>query len=427
MHRLLLAGVLCVAGLVLFSPLGSVASTYVVPAQPVIDLDPAFGVDGFAYSFASGYGSEVAVQPDGKILVAGSSNENLAVARYLPSGELDTTFGQTGMVERDLGGRDFVTGLILDPSGSILVSGNSDGSVALVRILPNGVLDSSFANFGSLTGPLTSTVGWNGDIIRMPDGSYLVGGALSSTNTGFIARFGPSGLPDFGFGDGGYLKLSPDDGGSSVYTLDLMSDGHLLVGAITGGGGYGTGAHWSSSLYRMNLAGQPDLWFGNQGVVTVTGADLGLPWPGTVVLNELQILPDDDLLLATSAGIMRLDASGQRVPEWGDHGIAWAPTAYFQYTDVAVRPNGQVVASSADYQSPQGSVAALSFFDPAGRAIGGLWLEPVDRSGRAYGLLVTDDGRVLTAGGSNTGMFVAQVQGDTFLRAFLPWVLQSAP
>ena len=69
----------------------------------------------------------MAIQPDGKIVVAGrgaNNDDDWAMLRYLPNGELDPAFGTAGQVVTDFkGGEDWVGGLLLRPDGKILVGG----------------------------------------------------------------------------------------------------------------------------------------------------------------------------------------------------------------------------------------------------------------------------------------------------------------
>jgi uncharacterized delta-60 repeat protein len=112
----------------------------------------------------------VRVQPDGKIVVVGSSgdptisqsNFDFAVARYLPSGKLDTTFGaaRTGMVEIGFGGNDRATDVIQSNDGALIVAGSSNGKFALAALTDKGALDTGFGTRGKAVTPAdASTVG----------------------------------------------------------------------------------------------------------------------------------------------------------------------------------------------------------------------------------------------------------------------------
>ena len=98
----------------------------------------------------------VAIQGNGKIVVAGGSNENgtydFAVARYTKSGVLDTSFGVGGKVINDLSfADDFAAAMAIQKNGKIVVAGQaglSNNTVAVVRYTTTGPLDPSFGTGG---------------------------------------------------------------------------------------------------------------------------------------------------------------------------------------------------------------------------------------------------------------------------------------
>jgi uncharacterized delta-60 repeat protein len=163
-------------------------------------LDASFGSGGNGIvitDIGSGnnFANAIALQPDGKIVVAGHANVNfsldtsdIALLRYDANGSLETTFGiagQQGKVVTDLGAFDNAFSVALQPSdGKIVVSGNtgSAGSVTRVAVLRydvNGVLDPAFGTGGmvitSATGP-SSIASGNAVVVQPADGSIVVAG-----------------------------------------------------------------------------------------------------------------------------------------------------------------------------------------------------------------------------------------------------------
>ena len=136
------------------------------------DLDTSFGGDGKVITnFGdSSQASAVAIQPDGKIVVAGEvwvqGVRDIGLVRYLPDGTLDRTFGDFGRVITDFShGVNAVSALVLQPDGKIVVAGtavfNRSDAFALARYLPDGTRDLTFGSngtvitdFGAMTGPL---------------------------------------------------------------------------------------------------------------------------------------------------------------------------------------------------------------------------------------------------------------------------------
>ncbi len=119
----------------------------------------------------------MAVQPDGKILVAGPGGGNFGVGRVGTGGSYDPSFGPNGngQVAIDFGGNDVANAMALQPDGKILVAGTDGDGFAVARLMPNGALDPSFGIGGK------STVNFTGiDVVHgmalQPDGKIVLVG-----------------------------------------------------------------------------------------------------------------------------------------------------------------------------------------------------------------------------------------------------------
>ncbi|MEZ5842231.1 MAG: hypothetical protein R3D27_00675 [Hyphomicrobiaceae bacterium] len=128
-------------------------------------LDTSFGSGTGKVTTAIGpgdnFGYSMALQADGRILAAGPASNgtdtDFAVARYNSDGSLDTTFGGTGFVTTPIGnGTDEAYGILVQPDGKIIVSGTSfngsDGDFALIRYNADGTLDTTFDPRNTLGG-----------------------------------------------------------------------------------------------------------------------------------------------------------------------------------------------------------------------------------------------------------------------------------
>jgi uncharacterized delta-60 repeat protein len=99
-----------------------------------------YGVD--STSGGGGYAYAIAIQPwDGKIIVAGISGSDFAVARYNSDGTLDSSFDTDGKLTLNMGGTDQVNAIAIQPDGKILLVGNSGSSLAIARLTSSGALD----------------------------------------------------------------------------------------------------------------------------------------------------------------------------------------------------------------------------------------------------------------------------------------------
>lgn len=154
-------------------------------------LDTSFGTDGKVTTDIgsdSDYASSVAIQNDGKIVVAGQAgsepNIDFALARYNNDGNLDTNFG-TGGIVTDIGGRNPASSLALQSDGKIVVAGNS----ALARYNNDGSLDTSFGTGGTVT---TDTGGTTSVVIQNDGKIVVVGYGGTEGNSDFaLVRYNP--------------------------------------------------------------------------------------------------------------------------------------------------------------------------------------------------------------------------------------------
>jgi uncharacterized delta-60 repeat protein len=227
-------------------------------------LDPTFGSGG---TVLSDFGAQldaafdVLVQPDGRIVAAGISGTNFAVARYNPNGSLDPTFGTGGLVTIDFGASDQATALILQADGKLLAAGFTQVSAtfatewALARVNPDGSVDTSFGADGKVTTDFGSfDVAF--DLVLTANAKILVTGRTGDDFA--LARYDTSGALDSGFGIGG--KVTTDLGGSDQpFAIALDSSGRAIAAGTTSG---------DFALARYNPNGSLDAGFGVGGAVT---------------------------------------------------------------------------------------------------------------------------------------------------------------
>jgi uncharacterized delta-60 repeat protein len=165
-------------------------SAYVLGYRPDGTLDLAFGGgDGIApVSFPSGTeSSALLVQPDGRILVAGNVSNRELVARLMPDGSPDTSFGSGGMTSFELpaGEEFFVNALAQSDDGKIIAAATiyapKHSQVGLLRMLPNGQPDPAWGTNGILAIPTPPETSDSAFALAVePDRRILIGGATLS-------------------------------------------------------------------------------------------------------------------------------------------------------------------------------------------------------------------------------------------------------
>lgn len=187
-------------------------------------LDPSFDTDGkVTTDIAAGVdqAKSVAIQPNGKIVVAGVTNNDFAVARYNSDGSLDTSFGTGGIVTIDFAGHDDrATSVVIQPDGMIIVAGVSinggSGDFAVARLDALGNLDTSFDTDGKVTTDFGGGDDRANSAALQPDGKIVLAGfAGIAGGTDFaVARYNTDGSLDPNFDADG--RVTTDFVGSTV-------------------------------------------------------------------------------------------------------------------------------------------------------------------------------------------------------------------
>lgn len=276
------------------------------------DLDASFGASGVITAFGSGSGllSDVLPLPDGRFIAA-SSTGDLLVRRFLANGQLDTTFGVNGTRQLDFGANEFLPTLALGANGTILIASARQSAaqgftntVAVARLTAAGALDNSFDGDGmKLIAPPGLPNGFyyrDGTMISQPDGKMLFVAQQDAGPFGdVIVRLNSDGSFDSSFG-----------GGDGVYSLPGATSGYVSVGAIkldsvgrllyTGRVSLSGGG--SMIAGRLTTAGAVDSTFGSAGARVVTFTrDLGGTTPVASGGTAIAIMSNGQIVLAGGA------------------------------------------------------------------------------------------------------------------------------
>ena len=277
-------------------------------------LDTTFSTDGMLTTDFNGdwdYGYAVAVQTDGKIIVAGtstnsSSGEDFTLARYNSDGTLDTTFSTDGMVTTDFfGDSDGGYAIALQPDGKIVVAGNAYDAgwyrdhFALARYNSDGTLDTTFGGDGKVAIEISIYGDQVRAVILQPDGKIVLAGYSNTRYAGWnfaLARFTSTGSLDTTFGSGGIVTTSIGTDSDRAYAVALQPDGKIVMTGYS----YNDINGQVIPLVRYTSAGTLDATFGVNGIVTF---DFGGEWDSG---NALAIQPDGKIIVAGD-GLARYD------------------------------------------------------------------------------------------------------------------------
>jgi uncharacterized delta-60 repeat protein len=280
--------------------------------------DPGFGVGGVA-QLGAGWPWDLAVLPDGRLLVAGGwEGCRGSMMRLLPNGTPDTTFGGTGGLVTLAGAPDPcapVYDLEVAPNGSTVAAIPG----AVVRLTSTGALDPSFGTAGvtAIGTPTSSTL----KVRRQPNGGTLVlapGEVLNHTSA--VTRLSPGGAVDPTFAAGGIRTISEFE---SARDLAVAPDNSFYVTGYN----FGSGSPDSpAKLIHVLASGSTDPAFGGSGTVSLPARR----YDGSLdPLNgsegwALALDPDGSLVVGGQAGpdmaLWRVSATGTADLSFGDQG-----------------------------------------------------------------------------------------------------------
>jgi uncharacterized delta-60 repeat protein len=258
-------------------------------------IDNTFGSRGTATVSLDGQIAGVVIQSDGKIVLDGGNQ----LARLNANGTLDTSFGSGGIatVPGFAGGLD---ALSLQPDGKLVAAGTTSSNAwELARYIPGGTLDTTFNSAGAVPGTVTFSfaagLGGPSGLAIYPStgpdtadyGKIEVAGSLQNNPGGIwgyqvaLARFNADGSTDSTFGQAGQVVTPFPTGGMSATATALQADGKIVVAGKSvrsGGGQTGFG------VLRYNADGSLDTSFGNGGLVQTFSAT-GDSWASGVALQ----------------------------------------------------------------------------------------------------------------------------------------------
>jgi len=349
----------------LFVALGGPAIALAAPG----DLDPSFGTGGTVITSFGGadVASAVAIQPDGKLVVAGrtniAGNTVFALARYNAIGGLDPAFGTGGLVTTDFGSTDQAFAVALQGDGKIVTAGRRGSDVIVARYNADGTQDTLFGatntpgrvvtNFGATEQALA--------VVLQPDGKIVVAGRTNkpAPNGNFdfaLARYEAAGTLDLTFGA---LGLVTTDFGGSVdraFAMALQPDGKLVVVGDSDA---------NFALARYNSDGSLDGGFGAGGkVVTSFG---GIDQASAVILQpdgKIVVAGQTDTGVSIDFALARYNSDGSLDGAFGSGGRV---TTNFTGTSddlgsaVALQSDGKIVVGGTSNDN-----FALARYTPAG-------------------------------------------------------------
>jgi uncharacterized delta-60 repeat protein len=317
-------------------------------------LDANFGFNGFVFTplgdlhFSNAFG--IAIQPnDGKIVSAGAAGvtdlgNDFALARHHGDGSLDDSFDGDGKVTLDWpGGFDSGSALVIQPDAKIVVAGRNGSDFALARYNRDGSLDASFGIGGRVITDFAGGIESAEAVALQPDGKIIAAGFTDQFSSDFaLARYNPDGSLDTSFDGDGRVRTDFDGNSDGARAVALQADGKIVA---AGGANFGR----DFALARYNTDGSLDASFDGDGKVT-TGFGFSL-----AEANGMAIQPGDGKIVAagftTSSGngdfaLMRYNTDGSLDLSFDGDGIAITDFIGSDRAQaIGLQPDGKIIAA----------------------------------------------------------------------------------
>lgn len=340
-------------------------------------LDTSFGINGIATADNGGVddsGQALAVQGDGKIVVAGNSsnglNRDFAVVRFSSSGLLETGFGAGGFALVDFSANsDSAFGVAIQSDDKIVVTGYTDdgaqNDMAVARLDSNGLLDESFGVEGKASYAFASGFGRSFNIV-LQGSDILIGGSWSDhsqwdvegKSQGVVIRFSDQGALDMSFGVDGIVIFH---GIADVQINDVLiqSDNKILVAGQTSGYLFD-----DIFLARYESNGSPDPTFGEDGFVVTSfsarddqALALALQSDGKILIGGTAY--DEDFSMYKMA-VVRYAADGSLDSTFGNGGITTYDYggAFISAMDIGQLSDGKIIVVGQSRYGMEGIILA---------------------------------------------------------------------
>ena len=372
-----------------------------------------------------------------------------AVANALTPGDLDPTFASDGTFNEPLGtgtrpGANLYA-VAVQPDGKIVTAGtatsSSPGSWDVVaRVLPNGALDPTFASGGKLLDQFGTPANegfFPAAIAIQPDGKIVVAGTVSNFTTqvsrAVVVRLTPEGAFDNTLDGDGILITQLGEGGNpdtNIFAVAVLPDGRILIG----GSGTDSAGKGNVLLARRNVDGSPDPSFGTGGKKLM---QLGIGANANSSAIDLVLQPDGKIVIAgpatdvdyvqpDAAAVARFDADGQALdPSFGTGGKYLgrfgATNRQFSISALAIGADGKPVLAGNTYDNSMGfpsseAMVARLNVDGAGVDSGfgtnGIFhqtFEGAAGDARLLDVVVQPDGKIVAVGNGEAAGFTVLI------------------
>lgn len=366
------------------------------------------------------------VQPDGKLIVAGVSKttlrqDDLTTLRLHPDGSTDSSFSDDGIQTTDFGNTvDLLQSVALQPDGKIVVAGTTSVhdygdviDIVVVRYNADGSFDHSFSEDGYLIRSIDEFSDHANSVIIQTDSKILIAGNTNLRGSYLVIRYQSDGTPDNSFGLDGLMTSFWPVSWAYFNAIAVQKDGKITAGgnkfAVTADG---VGAQPFIARYKSN--GELDSSFGSMGT-----RELAFPagYEKMVIQSDGKYLIGGSYsaLPARLFALARYNPDGSIDSSFSDDGLILDSIGTSNYlSSLAVQPDGKIVVSGTGYPAfSDDSYFFIARYNTDGSrdnsfsGDGAVTINVNSWIDVAYAMVIRPDGKVVVIG--NSGMYPANV------------------
>ena len=347
-------------------------------------FDNTFGLGGIT-TIAGGFFCDMALLSNGKIIVAGSgvgptNVNNYIVYRLNKNGTLDNTFGVGGSVEINIPYIGMICyDVAIQSDGRILLAGYSGanggfGNMLVVRLKANGAIDNTFGTAGKFTLLLSGKHSECHQLAIQPDGKIVAGGSIDTLimyaflKYDFAAiRLNTNGTLDNTFGVGGIVRADKGTTDES-YATAILSDGRIILAGFSN---FYVNSRFAVLCVLPN--GSLDLSFGTDGWLFLDF------YGGSAIAQAIAVETDDDIIIGGysslwtdgilnySIALAKVSSNGIADATFGASGIdtSFQSTLYKACNDIVLQADGKIIAGGYQYIGDNGAFLTVRYLNSA--------------------------------------------------------------
>lgn len=356
--------------------------------------DITYGANGRVYTGIFMYVNAAALQPNGKIVVAGSAGNANVVAGFNQDGGRDKVLGKDGFCTITFDEANLfenISGMMVQPDGKIVVGGvgyTNQYKASLLRLKANGERDSTFGLNGSRAYPVTTY--WLTNMLMQQDGKILFGCTNTASSGIMLYRVKTNGNADSTFGVNGLRGVNYAVGTNTLSRVLLQPDGRMIC--------VGT-ANNNFAVLRVNQSGSIDNTFNTTGkILTAFGTEF------SSAANEAVMMPDGKIVvLGSSQGNTPVNDTAFNISlARYVSGIHVGIMESTKLSEVLIYPNPVQEELSVRYTLPSTIPVSIAIYDLQGRLVTQISINELQQAGE-------HDEKVMLDQGLKDGLYILEI------------------